>query len=95
MVKLRFEKATKISKIFVVACNLDFKLREDCHFEGITDVIAVLRWRQFVKEIEAIIESIVQKIYTNVPNDVYNVQGVLVSFCLFCMKSHYSLMDLG
>lgn len=40
--------------------------------EGITVVIVVLAWRQFVKEPKTIVESIIWEFYSNDPNDINN-----------------------
>lgn len=58
MAKLRFDKATKNNKKFLVGWGMEFQLKQDSYFDRIIDIIAALRWRWF-KSPEVAIESII------------------------------------
>lgn len=70
---------------------MDFEMRQNCKFQGITNVIVTLGWRQFVKEPETTIKFIIHKLYANVPEAINNkakVWGVLVPCCPYDINAH-------
>lgn len=71
---------------------------KNCQFGGITNVIAALGWKWFVKNPEATVESNVLEFYANFPNVYDNkvkLRNVLVLFGPYDIKAHYGLMDIG
>lgn len=63
--KVHFEKAIEVNKGFMPKRRMDF-----------TDVITILGWKRFIKELKTAIKYVVLEFYGNIPDIVDNVVKV-------------------